>query len=64
MTIIVNFKPFATPGYVPRKALTLHNVASVHDQGPSMVEVRMIFTDDKPTYDHVVSVTIKPSQEE
>jgi hypothetical protein len=45
------------------KALTLFNVESVHDMGPSAVQVQMTFSDADTTYDHVVSVVIIPEKE-
>lgn len=60
MTITINFAPKPKPGYVPHKAVTLHNVAAVEDQGERMVRIRMMFTDHAPTYDHVVSVVVMP----
>lgn len=64
MTITLNFIPQPSPGYTPRKSLTLHNVESVADKGVRAVEVRMMFSDGKPTYDHVASVSVMPDREE
>ncbi len=63
MTITINYEPRPSAGYTPRKALTLHNVESVHAKGVRMVEVHMMFTDHKPTHDHVVSVSVIPEKE-
>ena len=62
MTITINFRQQVAPGYTPSKPLTLHNVEAVRDKGPRAVEVKMIFTDHTPTYDHVASVSIKPEE--
>lgn len=64
MTITINFNQRPMPGYVPSKPVTLHNVESVHDKGISAIEVRNMFTDHRPTYDHVASVNIRPEQGE
>ena len=63
MTITINYEPRESPGYTPHKSVTLHNVASVEDQGPRMVRVHMMFTDFSPTHDHVVSVVVIPAKE-
>lgn len=63
MTITINYSPHHAPGYTPRKAVTLHNVAAVHDKSVGAVEVRMMFADAHPTHDHVVSVVIIPEKE-
>lgn len=63
MKVTINFKPQPSPGYTPRKSLQLFNVAGVEDAGPSMIRLRMLFTDEKPTYDHVVSVSVTPERE-
>lgn len=60
MTITINYYQQASPGYTPHKPLTLHNVDAVVDKGVNMIEVRFMFTDNRPTHDHVASVTIKP----
>jgi len=60
MTITVNYSPKAAPGYVPRKSVKLFNVDKVEDAGVGMVRVRMLFTDNAPTHDHVVSVVVQP----
>ncbi len=62
MTITINYSPQASAGYVPRKSLTLHNVESVQGNGVGMVRVHTLFTDDKPTHDHVVSVLVIPEK--
>lgn len=64
MTIYVHYQIYASPGYVPRPALRLYNVAAVESQGPQMVRVRMQFTDDAPTHDHVARVVIEPDTED
>jgi len=64
MTITINYSPKPAPGYVPRRAVTLHNVSAVYTKGVHQVEVRMMFTDTRPTHDHVVSVLLKPETEE
>lgn len=64
MTITINYRQQPAPGYVPRKPVTLHNVAAVHDKGVRAVEVRMLFTDNRPTHDHVASVSIQPETED
>lgn len=64
MTVTVNFKQTATPGYEPRKPLTLHNVEAVFDKGPNQIELRFTFSDNRPTYDHVASVSVKPETED
>jgi hypothetical protein len=63
MRITVNYSPKPSPGYVPRRAVTLHNVESVSQKGVGMVELRMMFTDAQPTLDHVVSVVVIPEGE-
>ena len=63
MTITINYSPKPAPGYKPRPAVTLHNVASIEDQGTRAVRVHMLFTDHAPTHDHVVSVVVKPGQD-
>lgn len=63
MTITVNFKQAPTPGYTPRKPITLHNIAAVVDKGVGAIEVHKQFTDDRPTFDHVASVTVRPETE-
>jgi len=63
MTVVINYRPHASPGYVPRKALTVHNVERVEDAGPRAVRLRMMFSDFHPTHDHVVSVLVKPDAE-
>ena len=60
MTITINYLPQIAPGYTPRKSLTLHNVESVHAKGIRAVEVRLMFTDARPTHDHVASVSVRP----
>ena len=62
MTVTINYNPRPSAGYTPRKALTLHNIESVHAKGVSAVELRMMFTDARPTHDHVVSVSVRPEQ--
>ncbi len=62
MTITINYRPKASPGYVPRKALTLHNVSGVHSSDVNRIEVTMMFTDHRPTHDHVVSVVVIPER--
>jgi hypothetical protein len=63
MTITINFKPQASPGYTPHKALTLCNVESVHDMGVGAVQVQMTFSDLDITYDHVASVVVLPAKD-
>lgn len=63
MTITINYTQKPAPGYVPRKAVTLHNVDAVCDKGVRMVEVRMQFSDHRPTHDHVASVSVIPERE-
>jgi hypothetical protein len=63
VTITVNFAQTPAPGYTPRRAITLHNVEAVTDNGPRAVRVRMQFADHAPTFDHVVSVSLRPEQE-
>ncbi len=63
MTITINYSPHQSPGYTPRKSMILHNVESVHAKGTRAVELRMTFTDSRPTHDHVVSVVITPDTE-
>lgn len=62
MTITIHYKQKPSPGYTPHRPVTLHNVEAVVDKGPGMVEVRMTFTDHRPTHDHVASVSIKPAE--
>jgi hypothetical protein len=64
MKVIINFKPQPSPGYEPRKSVQMFNVAGVEDAGPSTIRLRMQFTDDQPTYDHVISVSVTPEREE
>jgi hypothetical protein len=64
VTVTINFEPYPSAGYTPRKSLTLHNVAAVQDHGVRMIRVRMIFSDSAPTYDHVVSIVAVPSKPE
>lgn len=63
MTITINYSPKPSPGYKPRKSVTLHNVESVHTMGPNMVQVQMTFNDSDITHDHVVSVVVMPESE-
>lgn len=62
MKITINYEPKASPGYVPRKSVTLYNVQSVEDQGVRIVRVRMMFSDHAPTHDHVASVVVTPDR--
>lgn len=64
MTITINYQQKAAPGYTPRKPLTLHNVDAVVGKGVRMIEVRFIFTDNRPTHDHVASVSVQPEMDE
>lgn len=41
----------------------LHNVASVEDNGPRSVRVRMLFSDAKPEFTGVSNVAIQPDRE-
>jgi hypothetical protein len=63
MTITVNYLQRPSPGYTPRRPLTLHNVESVHDAGVHMVRVRMMFSDNHTIQDHVAGISIKPETE-
>ena len=63
MTITINFLQTFNGRIPPRKPVTLYNVDAVVDKGIRMVEVRMTFSDHRPTYDHVASVTIVPDKE-
>ena len=63
MTVTINYLQRPSPGYTPRRAVTLHNVDAVIDKGPRAVELRMMFTDHRPTHDHVASVAVKPVNE-
>lgn len=63
MTITINFEPIDSPGYTPRKTMTIFNVESIHDAGVRMIKVKMTFSDLKMTWDHVVSVSAKPDKE-
>lgn len=64
MTITVNYSPRPSPGYVPRKSATIHNVLAVVDDGIGRVKVKFIFQDDVVTHDHVVSVACLPERPE
>lgn len=63
MTITINYRQKVSPGYTPRKSVTIYNVNKVIDAGPRMVKVAFIFRDDVITHDHVASVNIKPDTE-
>ncbi len=43
-----------------KKAVTLHNVESVCDNGVDSVYLRMQFTDKNPTFNDVSHVAVKP----
>lgn len=64
MTITVNYSPKPSPGYVPRKAATIHNVLAVVDDGIGRVKVKFIFADQVITHDHVASVVSLPERPE
>lgn len=59
MTITINYKQSPSP----RKAVTLHNVEAVYSKGVGAVEIRMMFTDDRPLHEHVASVSVTPERE-
>ena len=64
MTVTINYKQQAAPGYTPRRPVTLHNVDKVVSKGPHTVELHLMFTDHRPTHDHVASVSVKPDTTE
>jgi hypothetical protein len=64
MKVTINYLPKPAPGYTPRRADTLYNVESVIDKGVGRVEIRSLFSDQRPTFDHVASVVVIPEKEE